>query len=137
MLDQYTTQEYRKLYENLPKKVKNLFWEDDIADRIEKIVERHELSKVKEKKMIRLVAHIFFGLLPYKNLKETVLKEIDANPDHAEKIVLDINRLIISPTRHLLKEVYAEENEKESSKKSIFHTQGEEMSGDNYREPIE
>ncbi len=137
MLDQYTTQEYREIYKDLPKKVKNLFWEDDIADRIRKIVERHELNEYKEKKIIRIVAHIFFGLLPPKNLKEVVLKEIVASPDYAERIVLDINRLIVSPTKHLLKEVYEEEN-KEEDQKSIPHAQ-EKTTGfsDAYREPIE
>ena len=133
MLNKYTTEEYRKLYRELPEKIKDLFWEDDIGDRIGKIVDRHELSDVKEKKVIRLVAHIFLGLLPPKNLKKTVLEEIDANPDDAKRIIADIKRLIIFPTKHLLKEIYEEEGDEG---KGTFSSQKGEP-GDAYREPIE
>lgn len=132
MLSKYTTEEYRKLYKELPQKVKNIFWEDDVSDRIEKIVERHELSDLKERKLIRLVAHIYLGLLPPKDIRRTVSEEIDANPDDAEKITNDINRLIVFPTKHLLKEIYKGDEEDGSS-----DGKEKKRSGDAYREAIE
>ncbi len=129
MLQRYTTEEYKKIYSELPPKVRPLFWEEDIGNRMENIAKRHELSRIKYEKLRILIAHIFLGLLPPKNIKKTVKEEIDANPDHAEKITVDINRLIVAPTKHLLKEVYEDDHEEDKDKK--------EVNGDAYREPIE
>ncbi len=143
MLKEYTTDEYWKLYEDLPPKAQELFWEDDIDDRIEKIAERFRLNEQKKKKTIRTIAHLFFGIVPLSQIKTIVREEIALGEDDGEKLSKEIIRFIIYPVQHILREVHEEEEFQKIGVKSGFQEEkgGEREKssdfGDIYREPIE
>ncbi len=143
MIKKYTAEERRDLYKNLPKKLQNLFWEDDIADRLEKIYERFKLSHAQRLTLMEIIAHLFLGVLPVSQIKTTVEKEIGLGEDDSEKLAKEIVRFIVYPVQHILREVYNEEEFRKIGVRSSFHEEdkpekGKENDfGDAYREPIE
>jgi hypothetical protein len=139
MLKKYTEDEYWALYKQLPSKVKDLFWEEDIAERINKIKERFSLTEEKENSLIEIIAHLFLGILPPEHVSSVIQKEIVLEEDHSEKLSNEVIRFIIYPVQHLLREIYTDENFQNAGIKKMY---GEEnivnkKNGDVYREPIE
>ncbi len=143
MLKKYTTDDYWKLYEDLSPKIQNLFWENDIDNRIEKIAERFQLGENKKEKVIQIIAHLFFGVLPLSQIKTAVEKEIALESTENEKLSKEIVRFIIYPVQHILREVHEEEEFKKIGVRSNFHEEDKPEKekttdfGDIYREPIE
>jgi hypothetical protein len=142
MLKSYTVEEYRNLYENLPKKIQRLFWEEDVTDRIIKLTERFQLDDRKSKKIIQIVAFIYYGILPPSHIKRVVEVEINLGSDKNEAISNEIIRLLIAPFYVLLKNLYEKDEFEKIGIKSFLDeeksTKKERNSfGDLYREPIE
>ncbi len=129
------------LYKNLPEKLQNIFWEDDIDNRIEKISERFKLSHTQRLFFSKMIAHLFLGLLPISQIEATVKEEIALREDDNEKLAQEIVRFIVYPIQHLLREVYDDEEFQKIGVKNTFQEEKEERSttdfGDVYREPIE
>ncbi len=135
MLIEYTHEEYKKLYEKLPKDFQKFFWDEDIAIYIEKIRERHGLENIEGNKISLIVAHIFLGITEAEKLEEIIIEEIEPNREKAKKIAREINRFIVSPARPFLEQLYGK---KEKKITSVFESEKErEGLGDTYREPIE
>jgi hypothetical protein len=139
MLKKYTEDEYWDLYKQLPPKVKDLFWEEDIAERINKIKERFSLTEEKKDFLIEIIGHLFLGILPPEHINSVIQKEIILEEDHSEKLSNEVIRFIIYPIQHLLREIYTDENFQNAGIKKMY---GEEnivnkKNDDVYREPIE
>jgi hypothetical protein len=139
MLKRYTEDEYWALYRQLPEKVKNLFWEEDVIERIGKITERFNLGIKNKGSLAEIIGHLFLGILPPAHIKSVVKKEIGLGEESSEKLSNEIIRFIIYPTQHLLREIYTAEEFQDAGIKTVL---GEDNSvpkkeGDSYREPIE
>ncbi len=135
MLAEYTDEEYKKLYEKLPKDFQKFFWDDDIAIHIEKIRERHNLDNIVGNKISLIVAHIFLGIIEEERLEEVIAEEIEPNKEKAKKIAKEVNRFVISPVRPFLEQLYSK---KEKKVESVFESpKKRDGIGDSYREPIE
>ncbi len=142
MLKKYTNEEYWKLYEELPEKIKKTFWEDDISNRIENMAERHNLDSEKMSKVTQITTHLLLGVLPPSQIDSVIKKEVAFDEDKSKALSNEFKRSIIYPMQHLLREIYTEEDFKEAGIKPISEKEEKEEKkpsefGDIYREPIE
>lgn len=141
MLKSYTVEEYRDLYEALPKKIQRLFWEEDVSDRITKLIERFNLGEREATKIVQIVAFVYYGILPPSHLKKVVEVEIGIDQNN-ETITNEIIRLLIAPFYVILKELYEKDEFQKIGIKPFYddekNIKKEKNSfGDIYREPIE
>ncbi len=138
MLKTYTKEEYRDLYENLPQKIQSLFWDEDVANRIEKIVERFDIDEKRNEKLLQMISFVYFGILPPSHIKKVVEVEISIK-DKNEMLSSEIIRLLIAPFYLLLKELYDDEEFKKIGIHSFSKEEEKSKNdfGDVYREPIE
>ncbi len=133
-----TTEEKWKLYEDLPEKIQDLFWSDDINGRAHKTVRRFNLNEKEKSSLFEIVGSILLGLIPPTQLRRVIQENFPENI--AESLFNEVVRFIIYPINHLLREVYADEEfNKIGVKKSFTENEKEKWEadfGDNYREPI-
>ncbi len=138
MLKKYTTEEYRSLYEDLPKKNQLLFWEEDIKLRIDKISERFNLSYEKGEVLAKIVSHLLLGILPPPQVEIILKTELFLEDADAEKLKNEFYRFIIYPIQHILREIYTEEDFKNAGIERIIDERGLIVEkSDVYREPID
>ncbi len=141
MPENYDSKEYWELYKNLPKKIQNLFWEDDISSRIEKITERFELDNERREKLLEIVASVYLGILPPSQIKNTVSQKVRMSEEKTSLLSNEIIRFLVSPLKPLLEDIYEkEEFEKigiKSFKEEVDKKENNSDFGDVYREPVE
>jgi len=139
MFKKYKADEYWKLYEDLPQKVKEVFWEEDMGKRLEKISERFSLEEKEKETLLELVVHLFLGVFPPSHIAQIIEKEIPLSGDGCEKLTTEFIRFIVYPSQNILRELYSEEEFNKIGVKKGFQEEKTEEKGpfeDSYREPI-
>ncbi len=140
MLEKYEAKELWDLYQNLPKKIQNIFWDKDISSRIEKTSARFELSEEKTDTLVRIVAFIYLGILPPSRIKQVLEEEMALREEKSKVLADEIIRFLIAPLGPLLRELYSKEEIEGVGIKSFKEEKKEKNSsefGDVYREPLD
>ncbi|GEM_PF-1996037 len=152
MPKKYTKKECREIYEKLPPKIKELFWDEDVSDRIEKVIKRFNLGKIKGDRLNKIIFYVFLGLLPPSLIKRMLKEKLALSEKESEELGDEVIRYIIAPMKHLLKMLYKKEEFEKVGIKSDFYEKDTETerkkspqkkeetskdSSDPYREPVE
>ena len=133
----YSTEDYTKLYNDLPPENKSVFWDDDSPNRVGKISKRFGLTELEESFLFKTVIDLFLGTLPPSEIKPILLKEFG---ERQGTLPQEVIRFIIYPTQHILRNLYSEEEFDKIGVKKDFSDNETKRSesdfGDSYRETI-
>ena len=105
MSKKYTSEQFWKLYEKLPQKLKDALFSEGTGDNIYEICKRHEIEEDLEQ-VVDCVGQVLVGVLTPKNLEKTLEQDLKIENETAKKIALEINRFIFYPVKAELAELY-------------------------------
>ena len=143
MPEEYTKEQFWKLYEKLPQELKDALFAEETGDNIHDICERNGVLENLDQ-VVDYVGRVLVGLLPPDDLQETLERELEINKERAKKISQEINRFIFYPVKASLEELYKIEMVpiagmpvKPPVKKVEEKAEERPKREDIYREPIE
>lgn len=126
MEQEYSKEQLWKIYELLPKDLKEAIFSQETSENIAFACAFAKLERKKFSQVARLTGQVLLGLLPPQDFQEALMKELQIEEEKAKKISHQIKRLIFNPLKESLLLLYEKEEEKE---KPSFK--------DIYREPVE
>jgi len=143
MPEEYTKEQFWKLYEKLPQELKDALFAEETGDNIHDICERNGVLENLDR-VVDYVGRVLVGLLPPDDLQETLERELEIDKERAKKIGQEINRFIFYPVKAYLEELYKIEMvpiagtpAKPPVKKVEEKAEERPKRMDVYREPIE
>jgi hypothetical protein len=143
-MEEYSKEQLRKLYENLPKDLQDAVFSEQSADIISSACEKSGASGPDDSaKTAKIIGHILLGILPPNELPQSLEKELNIKAEVAEKIYQEIGRLIFLPLKNSLEALYNIKLDETLLKNSPGQEQEgqaprqQERGNDDYREPIE
>ncbi len=144
MPKKYSTEEFWKLYKNLPRKIKDLLFEEEVGLNVSKVCRRNEVEGNFDQ-IMDWVTEVLLGLLSPEEFKKSLEKDLVLREKNPEKIYREINRFIFFPVKEELNSLYEIEvvlpsGEKISGNKLSQDKKEKEddrKNKDTYREPIE
>ena len=104
MLKDYTPEQFWKLYEKLPQDLQDAVFSEETANNIYTICDRYDINEIS--KVAKIVGFVLLGVLPPDELYETLLKELDIDPETAKRANQEIIRFIFYPVRKSLEGLY-------------------------------
>ncbi len=141
-----------KIYETLPKEIKQAIFSEETANSILSACQRNGLTDQQTSQVAELVGYSLMGLLPLENLTPEIMQVTNATGAQASQIFNEINRLVFYPVKIFLDELYSfspKENPVVSAtgEKEKIETQPEKLKtfipkqlpkeDDTYRESVE
>lgn len=105
MLKKYTSEQFWKLYENLPQELKDALWAEETSSNIEDVCQRNEIEENLED-VVDLVGQVLVGVLPPEDFQATLEKDLKMKKEIAKKVSQEINRFIFYPVRTDLEKLY-------------------------------
>ena len=105
MPKKYTSDQFWKLYENLPQELKDALFVKETGDSIYDTCKRNEVLNNLDQ-IVEYVGQVLIGVLPPGEFQETLEKEVKLKKDTAKKVAQEINRFIFYPVKINLEELY-------------------------------
>ena len=154
MAKKYTSEQFWKLYENLPQELKDALFAEETGNYIYEICQRNEIEE-KLEEIVDLAGQVLVGVLAPENFQTSLEKDIGLEKETAKKVAQEINRFIFYPVKSALEGLYKIATEtpteekgetkpelKEPSLVISENIKGEEkpvetLKKDVYREPVE
>jgi hypothetical protein len=139
MPQEYTKEEFWKLYERLPQELKDTIFSGETADHIRGICERYNVDEKNIPEVAKQIGNVFLGLLPPENFQNVLELELKLEKETIEKMMREINRFVFYPVKPVLEQLYGtirignEETPTGAAQEKPKRTAGE----DRYRETIE
>ena len=106
MAKEYSREQLWKLYEKLPKELKEAVFSEETANSIYDICQRNGVEDDRISEIARFTGRVLLGILPLDDFQETLEKELKLKKDLAKKVAQEINRFIFYPVKPLLEELY-------------------------------
>jgi hypothetical protein len=140
MPKKYTSEQFWKLYKELPEELKNALSGDETSDNVYSICEKYGILDDLEE-VVESISQVLLGLLSPTDLQEVLEKEIKLEKIDIKRMVQEINRFIFHPVKKELEELYKMEFAPLAQMKITPPPQerAPEMprEDDTYREPVE
>jgi hypothetical protein len=133
MEEEFSKEELWKIYEKLPKDLKEAIFSEDTADAIWNICKLCNINRVSV--VAKRVGNVLMGLLPPEKLKETLQKELKLDNSTAKKLDVYIQHYVFNPVIDDLMALY--HPEKLEKIEEEIEARQEKRSKDVYREPVE
>ncbi len=133
-------EEQLERYKSLPKKNKDLLWEESINNSIETLSENFNMRDDIKERLEKIVLYLLLGFLPPSHIKRAVKQELLLEEEKATEFTNNFIKNIIIPFAKTLNNLYEkEEFERIGLKEGILYSKRNEESNsdDPYREPIE
>lgn len=106
MLD-YPKEQLWELYKNLPKDLQKAAFSEEVADNIQKICFKNEVT---DDDLIfdiaKNIGYVFLGLLPPNEFSDVLEKELKIEKSKAEQIASEITRFVFLPVKKSLEALY-------------------------------
>ncbi len=140
MPQEYTKEEFWKLYEKLPQELQEAIFSGETAEHISNICGRYNVNEKTISEVAKQVGNVLLGILPLEEFQKALVEELKIEEDTAEKMAHEINRFIFYPVKPALEQFYktggilAEEGIGEPTAEK---TERKPAKGDAYKEPIE
>lgn len=109
MPKEYSREELWKLYEKLPKELKEAIFAEETANAIYDICTRNEIEDDRISEIARYTGRVLMGILPPDEFQETLEKELKLEKEVAKRVAREIFRFIFYPVRPALEELYKTE----------------------------
>jgi hypothetical protein len=117
MAQQYTKEQYWKIYDQLPQALKEVVFSNETAEHIFTACERNgvqEMSKVAAE-----VGNVLMGVILPSDFQQALEKDVGLKLPVAQAVAQGINRFVFFPVKQQLEELHAVPGEKKQSQKSI------------------
>jgi hypothetical protein len=142
MSEEYSKEELWKLYETLPKELKDAIFSEETANSIYEACTRNNLEEEKTPEIAKYTGYVLMGLLLPSEFEKTLKEKVGLRNDLAKKVNQEIGRFVFFPLRSALEMIYKIEIEpfakpKPSEKPSLEDLPREKPKKDIYREPLE
>jgi len=141
MAKQYTREELWKLYEKLPRELKEAVFAEETANHIDEICKRYEIPEGKVPEIAKQVGNVLLGILPPNEFQDILEKDLKLEKDIAKNIAREVERFIFYPVRPSLEELYKKEMVPVAKPAGITPSPQEKPSktakADIYRESVE
>jgi len=135
MLD-YPPEKLWPIYEKLPKDLQEAIFSEETADIISSICDRNGVKDEEIPEITKYTGYVLLGILPPDDFPKTLQDEVKLKNDLANKIALEIERLVFFPVKESLEMIYKIEISPEL-KPSPGVTPVKKPKKDIYRESIE
>jgi len=137
----YPKKELKELYDNLPQKLKEALFSNEISDKIYKACKKNGIEDRKiTREISKHIGYVMLGLIPPNEFQEILEKEIKLAETAAKTIAEEINNSVFFPIKESLEALYgieikSSQPEEKTQKKQV---QSEPIPGieDKYREAI-
>lgn len=96
-----------KIYETLPKDLKQAIFSEETANSILSASQRNGLTDQQTSQTAELVGYSLMGLLPLENLTQEIMQATNATQAQASQIFNEINRLVFFSVKISLDELYS------------------------------
>ncbi len=105
MAKKYTSEQFWKLYENLPQELKDALFAEETGNYIYEICQRNETEE-KLEEIVDCVGQVLVGVLPPENFQTALEKDIGLEKETAKKVAQETNRFIFYPVKSALEGLY-------------------------------
>lgn len=106
MPQKYTPEEIEKNLKNLPEDLKEAVFSMETADAIWQACIKQEVTDERMTKIAEYAGYVLMGLLPPQEFQTKLQEEIRLPKKGAEELGREINRLVFSPVRPALEQLY-------------------------------
>jgi hypothetical protein len=140
MPKEYKGEELWKLYEKLPKELKEVIFAEETANHINEICKRYEVPEEKVPEIAKEVGNGLLEILPPNEFEEILEKEIKLEEEIVKRVAQEIYRFIFYHVKASLEEVYKIEISSPAQPRITPPTKEKPNlppQKDIYREPIE
>jgi len=104
MIENYTKEQFWKLYETLPEELKTALFAEETSEAILNACEASDIDKVSE--VARIVGRVLVGLLPPEDFQKTLQLELELDTETATTASSEINQYIFAPIKNSLARLY-------------------------------
>jgi len=101
----YTSEQFWKLYENLPQELKDALFAEETGDNIYEVCQKNE-QEDELGDIVDYVGQVLVGVLAPADFQKAIGQDLAISPETAKKIAQEINRLIFYPVKTALEELY-------------------------------
>jgi hypothetical protein len=138
MAQEYTKDEFWKLFEKLPEELKDAIFSGETADHIREISKRHNIEEKRIPEVAEKIGNVLLGLLPPDDFPNVLELELKIDKEAIEKIMREINRFIFYPVKPALEQLYGtEKTGGEIAAEEIGEKPKKTAGEDRYRETVE
>jgi len=149
MPEEYSKEQLWKLYEVLPKELKEAIFSEETANSIHEACARNNLEEAKIPEIAKYTGYVLMGLVPPDEFEKTLKEKLALDNEQAKKINQEITRFVFFPLRATLESIYKTEveqvakpdlSEKPSTAEKIPKEEkppSKRQGKDVYREPVE
>lgn len=105
MAEKYTREQFWKLYQRLPQKLKDTLFAEETGNSIYEICKRNKIER-NLGQIVDYVGQVLLGILPPSDFQETLEKELKLEKEVAKRVAQEVNRFIFYPVKSSLEELY-------------------------------
>jgi len=134
-MPKYSKEKLWSLYQELPKKLKEIIFSEETANSIKQACLNVNLDKEKTIKVAENTGYVLMGLLYPESFQKNLIEEIGIEKNKAKRIFQEINNSIFFPVKDFLEKMYKTEIKKYASVKKEKQKR-QETAEDPYLEPI-
>ena len=102
----YSQEELRKLYKNLPQDLKETIVSEDTAETIQTICQRNRIGNSDIPRFAKLVGDVLMGLLPPSDFERSLRVELGLDVANAKNVYRETTRFIFYPVKESLSSFY-------------------------------
>ena len=107
MPKQYTREKLWKIYEGLPKEIKEAIFSEKMADQIQKICQKYEITNEKSASgLAKYIGDVLLGVLPPKELGNLLTFELKLKKEIVNNLIKEIEQSIFQPVDSGLEKIY-------------------------------
>ena len=138
MTEEFSREQLWKLYEKLPPELREAIFSEETANNIWDICIRNGIEDNRISEIAKYVGRVLLGVLPPVEFQKILEEKIKLGLEKSKKIFHEINRLIFSPVKYSLSELYETEIAGVAPPSEIEKPPQKKIpKSDVYREPIE
>ena len=138
MLEQYSQEEFWKLYEKLPQELKDAIFSGDTADHIVNICKRYDIAEGNIPNIVKQIRNVLLGLLSPNDFQGVLELELKIEKEVSEKIFHEVNRFIFYPVKAELEQLYGvKTGDGDAFTERAEQKQNRTAGEDRYREVVE
>lgn len=133
MVEEYTKEQYWKLFNNLPEALQEAVLSPNTAEDIREICERNDIEE-KIPQLAEIVGDVLMGVLRPEEIISTLKEQLEIKEKKAKQVEKEIILFIIHPVQRELEKLYEIKIETPSDKE--IEKDKDKIKKDPYREKI-
>lgn len=105
-MPEYSAEELRKLYQGLPKDLRDAIVSEDTAETVQRLCQRNGIAEADVPRFAKLVGDVLLGLLPPPDFEKSLRVELGLTSVKAKLVTRETTRFIFYPVKESLSSFY-------------------------------